>query len=90
MDAVEKIVVLDTEVQAELVDMALTKLDIPHLMQSYYDSAYDGLFQGGRGWGHVEAPASHRDEILAIVAELKKQPPSTPEESQPGDPSGPS
>jgi len=89
MDAVEKIVVLDNEVQAELVDLALTKLGIPHLMQSYYDSAYDGLFQGVRGWGHVEAPPSYRDEILNLVAELKKQPPPTPDESQSGETVGP-
>jgi hypothetical protein len=82
MDAVQMIVVLDNEVQAELVDLALTKLGIPHLMKSYYDSAYDGLFQGPRGWGHVEAPASYRDEILNLVAELKQQPPLPPDPNQ--------
>jgi hypothetical protein len=84
MDTVGKIVVLENEVQAGLVDLTLTKLGIPHVMRSYYDSAFDGIFQGARVWGHVEAPSNYRDEILEIVAELKKQAPPTPEGSQPG------
>ena len=82
----EKIAVLDNEVQAELLDGVLSGQDIPHIMQSYHDSAYDGLFQAQRGWGHVAAPAKFRDEILATIENLKRQaeqpepPPAGPEE----------
>jgi hypothetical protein len=79
MDTVDKIVTLDNEVQAGLVDSALTKLGIPHVMRTYYDSAYDGIFQGAHGWGHVEAPSNYKAEILAIVAELRKPVPPAPE-----------
>ncbi|MGO8678312.1 MAG: hypothetical protein ACLQVX_20925 [Limisphaerales bacterium] len=75
MEKLEKIVVLDNEVQAELVTSVLSSRNIPHLMQSYHDSALDGLFQGQRGWGHIEAPASYRDEILGVVEDLKSGPP---------------
>jgi hypothetical protein len=78
MNAVEKIVVLENEVQAGLIDMTLTRLGIPHIMRSYYDSAFDGIFQGPRAWGHIEAPAAYKNEILAIVAELAKQGPLGP------------
>jgi len=84
MDTVEKIVVLENEVQAGLVDLTLTKLGIPHIMRSYYDSAFDGIFQGARAWGHVEAPSNYKEEILAIVTELRKQVPPAAEGSQPG------
>jgi hypothetical protein len=73
MDKLEKIAVLDSEVQAELVDSVLSERGIPHLMRSYHDSAYDGLFQGQGGWGHVEAPASCRDEILAAIEDIRRQ-----------------
>ena len=73
MDKLEKIAVLDNEVQAKLVDSVLEERDIPHLLRSYHDSACDGIFQTRAGWGHVEAPAANRDEILAVIADVKRQ-----------------
>jgi hypothetical protein len=73
MDKLEKIAVLDNEVQAELVDSVLSERGITHLMRSYHDSAYDGLFQGQGGWGHVEAPQSVREEVLAVINDIRRQ-----------------
>ena len=73
MDKLEKIAVLDNEVQAELVDSVLSERGIPHIMQSYHDSALDGIYQARAGWGHIEATADSRDEILAVIEELKRQ-----------------
>jgi hypothetical protein len=73
MDKLEKIAVLDSEVQAELVDSVLEERDIPHLMRSYHDSAYDGIFQTHAGWGQIEAPAAFREEILAVIEDVKRQ-----------------
>jgi hypothetical protein len=88
MDKLEKIVVLDNEVQAELVDSVLAEREIPHIMRSYHDSALDGIYQAKSGWGHVEAPESFRDEIVAVVEEIRRQassgaaPQSPPADSQ--------
>ena len=64
---------LDNEVQAELMDNVLSGCDIPHILQSYHDSALDGIFQGGKGWGVILAPASFREEILTALADIKRQ-----------------
>ena len=80
MEKLEKIVVLDDEVQAELVDSLLSDAGIPHIMRTYHDAALDGLFQGAKGWGHVEAPAEYRNQILAIITDLK-QPPEPPKDT---------
>jgi len=69
----ERIVSLDNEVQAGLVDAVLSDRDIPHLMQSYHDSAYDGIFQIQKGWGVVLAPPGFRAEILAVIEDVKRQ-----------------
>ncbi len=74
MERFEKIVILDSEVQAERVDAVLSDRGIPHVMRSYHDSALDGLFQGQRGWGHIEAPQSFKEEILGVIADLKSEP----------------
>ena len=83
MDKLEKIAVLDNEVQAELVDSVLDERDIPHIMRSYHDSALDGLYQTPSGWGHVEAPASCREEILGVIADIKRQASSGDEPQSP-------
>jgi hypothetical protein len=79
----QNIVVLGNEVQAELIDALLEERAIPHVMRSYHDSALDGLFQGGNGWGHVEAPGEYREEILAIFEEVKNQSAAAPGGSAP-------
>jgi hypothetical protein len=73
MEKLEKIAVLDNEVQAELVDSVLEERGIPHIMRSYYDSAMDGIYQSRAGWGEVEAPLEFKDEIVGVIEDLKRQ-----------------
>jgi len=70
MDEYKKIVVLDNEIEARLMDSILTEHKIPHRLKSYHDSAYDGIFQAQKGWGHIEAPVAYKEEIIAIHADL--------------------
>jgi len=60
-----KILLFKNEIEAMLLDEILTEKQIPHLIRSYHDSAYDGLWQIQSGWGHIEAPEEFRDEILS-------------------------
>ena len=71
MATFKKILVLDNEVEARLLDAVLDDQHIPHLMRSYHDRAYDGLWQQQQGWGHVEAPEDRREQILAIYKDLR-------------------
>jgi len=66
MDNTEKIVMLDNQIQAKLMEEILTEKKIPFIIRSYHDSAYDGLWQMQSGWGHIEAPPDYRDEILEV------------------------
>lgn len=76
MDKLEKVAVLDNEIQAQRLAQVLTERGIPHLMQSYHDSAYDGLFQAQKGWGHVEAPAQFKGEVLVALNDIQHPPQS--------------
>ena len=69
----EKIAALDNEVQAELLDVVLSDLKIPHIMQSYHDSALDGIFQAGKGWGVILAHNSRKEEVLAALADIRRE-----------------
>ena len=72
MDNLQRIAVLTSEIQAQALESALAGRDIPHIIVSHHDTAYDGLFQVVSGWGHVKASPEHKDEILAILAELEQ------------------
>jgi hypothetical protein len=67
-----KILVLQNEIEAMLLDQILTEKEIPHLMRSYHDSAYDGMWQTQFGWGHVEAPEEFRDEIMETYTKMSQ------------------
>ena len=64
--------ILENEDEARLVKSILTERGIPHLMKSYYDTAFDGLYQTQKGWGHVSAPASFKEEIMEIVSDIRR------------------
>ena len=72
MDKVERIAVIRNEIEAQLLAGELAELDIPHLMKSYYDGAFDGVYQFSKGWGHIEAPSEFRDKILEILAGIRQ------------------
>jgi hypothetical protein len=69
----KKILVLNNEVEARLLDAVLSEQEIPHLMRSYHDRAYDGLWQQQQGWGHVEAPDDFEERILSIYDDLHSE-----------------
>jgi len=73
MEELKRVVVLENTIQAQLLDSILTERNIPHVMVSYRDSAYDGIYQLRKGWGHVEAPERYREEIAAIYEDLSRE-----------------
>ena len=70
MEKVEKILVLNNEFEAKLLEQILKEKEIPFLIRSFHDLAYDGLWQTQSGWGQLEATAEYKDEILKIYEEM--------------------
>jgi len=68
-----KVVILDNEIEAGLLESILSDRGIPHRMRSYHDTAYDGLFQTQKGWGCINAPKSYREEIKEILSDVRKE-----------------
>lgn len=65
-----KILIFNNEFEAKLLEEILNERIIPHMIRSYHDSAYDGLWQSQSGWGHIEAPEEYREEILKVYTEM--------------------
>jgi hypothetical protein len=67
-----KVDILESEIEAQLLDSILNERGIPHRIQSYQDTAYNGLFQAQKGWGYVSCPRCWSEEMEAILSEIRK------------------
>ena len=67
----KKIVILENAIEAQLIGSILVQREIPHRIQSFYDTAYDGLFQVQKGWGTLYAPAAHKLEIRQVIDDVR-------------------
>ncbi len=68
----KKVATLENEIEARLLDSILNERNVPHLIISYYDTAYDGLYQTQKGWGYISAPGVYLEEIREIISYLRK------------------
>ena len=73
MEGYVKVAVLDNQFEAQILADILDERRIPHIIKSYYDAAYDGLFQTQKGWGAVFAPAHCEVEITEVLAGLRSR-----------------
>ena len=67
----KKILTIENEFEAEILEGILKEKEIPHIVKCYHDSAYDGLFQFQKGWGHIEAPDEFADQIKEIYSDVQ-------------------
>lgn len=68
---VVRIAELANEIEANLLDALLTEEGVPHIMRSYYDTAYDGIFQAHKGWGCVQAAEEYASQIRELLADIR-------------------
>jgi hypothetical protein len=65
-----KILIIKNPVEASLLDEILKERDIPHIIRSYHDLAYDGLWQTPTAWGQLDAPEEYKEQILKLYEEM--------------------
>jgi hypothetical protein len=65
-----KILVLRSEIEARLISGILEQRNIPHMLKSFRDSAYDGIWQTDTSWGALYSYEEYREEIMKIHEEL--------------------
>jgi hypothetical protein len=70
MKTTVRILVFNSEVEARLLSGLLEQRGIPHMLRSYHDSAYNGMWQTQTCWGFLEADEENREEILKIFSEM--------------------
>ncbi len=63
--------VLESLIEAQVLEGVLTEENIPHEIRSFHDTAYDGLFQTQKGWGQVLAPASRKADVRDLINAIR-------------------
>ena len=66
----KKIISVRSEIEALRIKDILNSNEIPHLIRTFHDSAYDGLFQNQYGWGVLEADEAHEARILDLLNDI--------------------
>ena len=69
MGQYKKVVILNNEIEAGIMEDILNERQIPYIFVSYHSLAYDGIFQI-EGWGHIEARPEDHQEIISIYQEI--------------------
>jgi len=73
MEDYKKAATLENEIESQVLDSILNERNIPHIITSYYDTAYDGLYQTQKGWGYISTPEVYLKEIQGIISQLRKE-----------------
>ncbi|QTA82385.1 Uncharacterized protein dnl_47600 [Desulfonema limicola] len=71
MNELVKIAVLENPFEAQVLSDILKDEEIPHVIRSYHDTAYDGLFQAQKGWGEIRAPLEYGKQIHEILSDVR-------------------
>ncbi len=66
-----KISDLENSIETQLLESILIERNIPHNIRSFYDTAYDGLFQFQKGWGEIFAPLDYKKEVMEILSSIR-------------------
>jgi len=72
MDRWVKAGIVDTRFEGDRVVQALKEAEIPFLIKSFQDTAYDGLYVFQKGWGAVLVPQQFREQTEAVIIDIKK------------------
>jgi hypothetical protein len=63
--------VVENRFEGDRVSQALREAEIPFMIKSFLDTAYDGLYIPQKGWGVVMVPEKLREEAEKLVREVK-------------------
>jgi type III secretory pathway lipoprotein EscJ len=72
-----KLITPENEAEANVIKSILEENGIYAEIQSFHDTAYDGLFQSQYGWGLIRVSEADFGEAKRIIQEWKD---ATPEE----------
>ena len=63
--------IIENRFEGDRIRQALEEAQIPYLIKSFLDTAYDGLYIPQKGWGAVMVPEELREKAERVILEVK-------------------
>lgn len=63
---------MENRFEGDRISQVLREAEIPFMIRSFMDTAYDGLYIPQKGWGMVMVPEDWLSEAERIIQEVKK------------------
>ena len=82
MSEIVRIAEIHNEVEAAKIESFCKEDGLVFNIRTFSDSAYDGIFESATGWGYIEAPEQFRDQILAIVENVRDYDPEVVQQKE--------
>lgn len=64
--------IVENRFEGDRISQVLREAEIPFMIRSFLDTAYDGLYIPQKGWGMVMVPEDWLSEAERIIQEVKK------------------
>ena len=63
--------IVENRFEGDRICQTLQEAEIPFVVKSFLDTAYDGLYVPQKGWGMVLVPETFAEEAERIISEVK-------------------
>ncbi len=63
--------IVENRFEGDRISQSLQEAEIPFMVKSFLDTAYDGLYVFQKGWGMVLVPETVVEEAKRIISEVK-------------------
>lgn len=64
--------IVENRFEGDRISQVLREAEIPFMIRSFLDTAYDGLYIPQKGWGMVMVPEDRLSEAERMIQEVKK------------------
>lgn len=64
--------IVENRFEGDRISQVLQEAEIPFMIRSFLDTAYDGLYIPQKGWGMVMVPEDRLSEAERMIQEVKK------------------
>jgi len=64
--------VINNRFEGDRISQSLNEAEIPFVVKSFLDTAYNGLYLPQKGWGAVMVPESFIERAEEIISEVKR------------------
>ena len=64
--------IVENRFEGDRISQSLHEAEIPFMIKSFVDTAYDGLYIPQKGWGMVLVPEGYLEEAEKTIDEVKK------------------